>query len=335
MLRRKCSAELLRSVSSTIGWHLLRSVFSVDLPAGRAEFAPLPSPSDSDVKQLVETVANRAIGALIRKGLLSPDDQTFNQPDPLALEEPATAACYSAAIQGRFAFGEKTGQPLPRIGADPRASFDQTQRPLQARDRGFDLHAAVSIPDGQRDRLERVCRYLCRPPLAHDRLALRDDGRVALELKTPYSDGTTHILLTPDALFERLAALVPRPRTHRIRYHGVLAPSSHARPFVIPMPPKPPSEAPSTSPPDSSSAQPPSDRTRFRWILWATLMKRVLEIDCLKCPKCSGRMVPIAAILRADVVAAILECLGLPVDAPPIRPARPPPDPGLVEFDLT
>jgi hypothetical protein len=47
----------------------------------------------------------------------------------------------------------------------------------------FDLHANVWVGAHDRTGLERLCRYLLRPPFAQERLRLRADGRVALELK--------------------------------------------------------------------------------------------------------------------------------------------------------
>jgi hypothetical protein len=44
--------------------------------------------------------------------------------------------------------------------------------------------------------------------------------------KTPYRDGTTHLVLEPLDLMARLAARVPPPRRHLTRYHGVVAPHS-------------------------------------------------------------------------------------------------------------
>jgi hypothetical protein len=55
-----------------------------------------------------------------------------------------------------------------------------------------------------------------------------------LQLKSPYHDGTTHIVMSPLELMQRLAALVPRPRLHLIRFHGVLAPNAKLRPEIIP-----------------------------------------------------------------------------------------------------
>ena len=77
------------------------------------------------------------------------------------------------------------------------------------------------------DPLERLLRYCARPPLADDRLRLRPDGRVLLELETPWHDATTHLDLDPLDFLARCAALIPRPHKNLIVYHGVLA--AHAR----------------------------------------------------------------------------------------------------------
>ena len=54
-----------------------------------------------------------------------------------------------------------------------------------------------------------------------------------LKLKTPWKDGATHIQLTPLEFMQRLAALVPRPRLHLTRFHGVLAPNAKLRAMVV------------------------------------------------------------------------------------------------------
>jgi len=75
-----------------------------------------------------------------------------------------------------------------------------------ARAGGFSLHAGVGIAPNQREKLERLCRYVSRPPVASKRLALTASGQVRYMLKTPYQDGTTHIVLEPLDLMARLAA---------------------------------------------------------------------------------------------------------------------------------
>jgi hypothetical protein len=43
-----------------------------------------------------------------------------------------------------------------------------------------------TIASHQREKLERLCRYVSRPPVASERLALAATGQVRYTLKTPY-----------------------------------------------------------------------------------------------------------------------------------------------------
>ena len=88
--------------------------------------------------------------------------------------------------------------------------------------------------------LERLLRYCARPPFAMDRL--RKEGaalvyRCAKQRSEPTSDKrgakADELHLTPLELIDRIAALVPPPRTHRHRYFGVLAPNSPLRAAVM------------------------------------------------------------------------------------------------------
>ena len=98
------------------------------------------------------------------------------------------------------------------------------------------LHADVAVPARDRKRLERLCRYVARPPIAIDRLEALPDGRLAYRLKTRWRDGTTHVLMERHELLERLAPLIPPPRAHQVRYHGLLAPCASGRDRVVPRP---------------------------------------------------------------------------------------------------
>jgi hypothetical protein len=60
------------------------------------------------------------------------------------------------------------------------------------------------------------------------------DGRLAYRLKTPWRDGTTHVVMERHELLERLAPLIPQPRAHQVRYHGVLAPCASSRDRIVP-----------------------------------------------------------------------------------------------------
>jgi len=88
----------------------------------------------------------------------------------------------------------------------------------EARDiNGFSLYAAVRCAANDRQALEQLCRYITRPALANERVQTNAAGQVVLKLKTPWRDGTTHLVMSPLEFTQRLAALVPRPRLHLIR----------------------------------------------------------------------------------------------------------------------
>jgi len=98
---------------------------------------------------------------------------------------------------------------------------------------------------------------------------------------------------------QRLAALVPRPRLHLIRFHGVLAPNAKLRAQVVPAGPH---EATGGS--ELTAPEPVCAHTRPVRMSWARLLKRVFEIDLGHCPNCGGELKIIAAILEAPVIGA-------------------------------
>ena len=164
---------------------------------------------------------------------------------------------------------------------------------------GFSLHAAVRVGSDQRKQLERLCRYITRPALANERLSRNAMGQVVLKLKSPTRDGTTHIVMQPQAFMQRLAALVPRPRLHLIRFHGVLAPHAKLRAAVIPQ----------SAQKDSAPAHAHAHGQAVR-MSWARLLKRVFDIDVERCA-CGGYLKIIAAIEVPVVIVRILTHLGL------------------------
>ena len=99
---------------------------------------------------------------------------------------------------------------------------------------GFSLHAGVAAKAKERNKLERLCRYISRPAVSEKRLSLTPSGKVRYELKTPYRDGTTHVIFEPLNFIARLAALVPKPRLNLTRFHGVFASNSKHRARVTP-----------------------------------------------------------------------------------------------------
>src|SRR5207248_2847761 len=99
----------------------------------------------------------------------------------------------------------------------------------QATRGGLLRRASSAVRAADRSGVERLCRYVLRPPVAQERLSLTPDGLVLVTLKSEWHDGTSHLLFTPVELLEKLAALTPRPRVNLVIYHGILAPRARAR----------------------------------------------------------------------------------------------------------
>ncbi|MCA3222251.1 MAG: transposase [Burkholderiales bacterium] len=220
---------------------------------------------------------------------------------------PPDCSCPGSAY--RVAVGPRAGQKVLSLrtvaGRD-----DKPRKVLCADAHGFSLHAAVRCGADQRKPLERLCRYITRPALANERLSRNGKGQVVLRLKSPYRDGTTHIVMQPQEFMQRLAALVPRPRLHLIRFHGVLAPNAKLRAAVIAQP----AQKGSASAHEHTHGQ----AARMRW---ARLLERVFDIDVERCA-CGGQLKIIAAIEEPVVIVRILTHLGLAARAPPRAPAR-------------
>ena len=251
---------------------------------------------------------------LVRKGLGDEgEDADGAARDPWADAEPLLAGVAAASVQGRVALGPRAGRAIRRRGASAAEATERRLGACHARQDGFDLRAAVRIPVGHRDRLERICRYTLRPPVATDRLRLTDDGQVLLELPRRWADGTTQLLFDPVELLERLAAITPRPRINLVLCDGVLGARAAWRPTIVPRPRPAPA-------PDAEDEAPRRARPG-----WADLMRRTFGFDVMACPRCGGRLRLLALIEAPRVIRRILTHLGLPTDVPEPRPARDPP----------
>jgi len=212
---------------------------------------------------------------------------------------------------------------------------------------GFSVDAGVCIEAQDRAALERLLRYCARPPFAMDRL--HKEGaelvyRCAKQHSEPGSDKrgarVDELHLTPLELIDRIAALVPPPRTHRHRYFGVLAPNSPHRAAVTAMAaaPEQPTTAqaePTTTCGGADGPEPmgnpiaptpePAPPKRAARYLWAVLIARIYEVFPLLCPLCGGQMRLIAFITEGTQIRKILDHIGVDSEPSHISPARGPP----------
>jgi len=294
----------------------------------RLRFVPLEPPEDWEVEEVLRRVVVGVDKLLAAHGLSGrPGEPHADAPTDLLSDVLARAM---AVPQSR-----------PE-GVAPLALPART-----ARQEGFSLHANVAVHENDRQGLERLCRYGLRPPLSLARLSQAEDGRLRYRMKRTFSDGTRELMLTPSELLRRLCALIPPPRVHITRYHGVFAPNARQRRRVTgqarsrrsrPKDDAPagwarPSGTPASLAPDAARLEapcclgaPPHSPQRLRYLPWAELLRRVHEVDVTQCSRCPGRRRVIAFITDAEVVTAILAHLGLPPRPPPLAPARAPPE---------
>ncbi len=155
-------------------------------------FQRVKAPAKSELEELVQLISQRVGRCLERQGLLEQDaDNAWLDLDPAEDTDAmphllGSSVSYRIAVgpqQGRKAFMIRTIRPLDR----PDPGLERV-----AKANGFSLHAGVSCEGHQRDKRERLCRYIARPAVAIPRLSLSSTGKVVYTLKTPYRESLPH-----------------------------------------------------------------------------------------------------------------------------------------------
>jgi putative transposase/transposase-like zinc-binding protein len=280
----------------------------------KPRFLTVEPPSDADVANVMQKISHRVIRKLRHLGYLEAggDAAVATGYDPLVEDAPALARTLAASVQQRMAFGERAGQHVRRIGSGfgHEGEHPALTGPRCARVHGFSLHANTEIPAHRRDQLERLIRYTGRGAVSLERLQEDANGDLVYTFTHPWSDGTTGITLSPLELLEKLAALVPLPRVHLVRYGGCLAPHSHLRGAIRPTP-------------RQQGLDGEEAHTGTPYWPWARLLGRVFGLEMSTCPFCRrGTLRLIAVIAQESVITRILRHLQLASVPPPIAPAR-------------
>ena len=138
------------------------------------------------------------------------------------------------SISYRIALGPQAGRKVFTLQTLPPVDIDEMHTGTVGQLAGFNLHAGVAARADERRKLERLWRYICRPVVSEQRLSLTTQGKVRYHLKTPYRDGTTHVVFEPQDFISRLAVLARKTRVNLTRYHGVYEPNSQRRALVTP-----------------------------------------------------------------------------------------------------
>ena len=177
-------------------------------------FQRVKAPDKKELENLVQLISQRVGRCLERQGLLEQDTESaWLELDPAEDTDAmpqilGSSVSYRIAVgpqQGRKAFMIRTIRPLDR----PDPGLERV-----AKANGFSLHAGVSCEGHQRDKRERLCRYIARPPVAAPRLALSSTGKVVYTLKTPYRDGTTQVGFRTGGFHRTVGSAGPQAPRH-------------------------------------------------------------------------------------------------------------------------
>ncbi len=308
-------------VNLNVHFHMLHVQGAWEVSVGestdeaKVAFHAASNPSNEQVAACVEMIVHGTLKILKRMALLEQDDHGHNliaksDDDPLA-------GIQAASTQNKIALGHHRGQRIRRLIEELEVDINdgeaQITGPLVATHAGFSLHAGVSCWSTNKARLEQLVRYTARPAVSEERLSEVENGDIHYRLKKPWTDGTTHVVFSPLEFLEKLAALVPPPRIHLTRFHGILAPHSKWRSFVVP------EKIEDVENKDSDCEDSAKSPVKPKRMSWARLLSRVFAIDTESCDHCGGQMKIIAAVMNASAIEGILRHLGMPPRPPPIN----------------
>jgi len=230
---------------------------------GTLRFLEALPPSPEELETLLAIIKSRVTRLAKKRGLADPDPDRAN-----TLLLPGMGDLYSDGVTNRGAWRVRNQDPRDPNAFKRRKAYDQ----------GFDLDAHITVGAGARVELERMVRYILRPPLKEKRLSLTPDG-VLLELKTAWRDGTTHIRMSRDRFIDRLVALVPPPAANTLLYGGILGANARLRQQAVSY------ERPGVI--HTKRATKPANPSRHRNTAWAELMRHSFGLDVLACPHCA------------------------------------------------
>jgi hypothetical protein len=256
------------------------------LHGGGVRFHPATQLTDDDLRAVLDKVA----ADLAKAGLTD---------DVVDLDvQPAIAACVQLSLS--------SPTPVTLVAAAPR---------LVVRAHGMNLHAATVVDGRDRPRVERLCKYLLRPPFSVDAVRRLPDGRVRLDLPRK----GRCVTMSPEQFLAKLVALVPPPHFNLVRYAGVFANRHHLRPQIVPTPTSPVADASPqqlglfdirgkarrpTEPGDPAAVDP----VRMPRRSWSWLLGHVFAIDITHCSRrgCGGRLEIVRVVRDRDEIRSLL-----------------------------
>lgn len=306
------------ALNLNIHFHMLflDGVYEVGADGLAGNFHAIEAPKSIEMNRLLHRMSERIAKFLERNGKLERDTEAGS----LILDgfdDDVMSHLQGSSITYRIAVGSQRGKKVFTLKT--LAARDEVEECSQtlAKAGGFSLHAGVSAKAHQRDKIERLCRYIARPGVFTHRMECLQNGKISYKLKTPYKDGTSHVIFEPLDFIARLSALVPKPRYHLIRYHGVFAPNSKHRSRVT---------IDAKERKKQAITEEPLDGKKHVKMSWSERLKRVFNIDITVCSRCEGPVRIIGCIEDNQILAHMNQqykpmlpvISGLGIRAPPM-----------------
>ena len=282
---------------------------------GGYEFLRLSEPTHEELVLLATKIQDKVLKFTAK----------FSDQDQTQFDENALSDVEAMSIGHRAGFGERQGQGLRRYGTKRIEVDPEDNDPCSANVGGFSLNARVWVGGNDREKLEKLIRYMARGPIATERLSESFPNLLIYKMKTPWRDGTTHVSFSHLDFIARLVALIPPAKMNLVRYFGVFAPNFKDRGLIVP---KPKSETPGSAVALEVKAL-QLQKVRRERMRWSEMLKRTFKIDVTVCKTCGGRLEQIAVIKDKVVAKAILESLKETTIFKPLEVIweRGPPDP--------
>jgi hypothetical protein len=296
------------ALNLNVHFHMLflDGVYIEDKYGSAMRFQWINSPTNEELARLTHTIAKRIGRYLERQGLLERDtENSYLSSNAVEDEDDPMHQLQGASVTYRIALGPRQGRKVFTLQTMPASDPQEWVGKVD----GFSLHAGVAAKAHERKKRERICRYITRPAVSEQRLCLTRNGLVRYALKTPYRDGTTHVIFEPLDFISKLAALVPKPRVNLTRFHGVFARgglphNSKHRALITPG-----GRGRRRKVKADDDAHDKSPEERRASMNWAQRLKRVFNIDAEVCDQCGGTVKLIACIEDPTVIRKILDHL--------------------------
>ena len=168
---------------------LLDGLYVRDPSTGNLSFRKAAAPSREDLERVLSRTRRRILRFLAKKGFVvarASEEQGGRTELEHAGDEPSVFdAIKAASVREWIALSEepRTVEVLGRRTREP-ISFSEKAFCVNSGD-GFNLQAGVRIKASDREGLERLCKYVLRPPFATERLERLPDGNISYEFKRP------------------------------------------------------------------------------------------------------------------------------------------------------